>query len=185
MIGRSEYPKATPFMDRIQFEPMSGCWLWDGSTDSKGYGQFRDPISNKNLRAHRVSYEINKGVIPIGLELDHLCRNRCCVNPDHLEPVTHRINNLRGNSVSANNSKKTNCPNGHAYDLANTRINVDGSRKCKHCDRIMHEALRRARNIPIKVISTQCPSGHEKNGARHCKICDRLAHKARRDRMKP
>jgi hypothetical protein len=94
-----------------------GCWLWNG-TIHHGYGVLN--INGKFQQAHRISYEIAKGAIPEGLQLDHLCRIRNCVNPDHLEPVTPRENVLRGIGPCALNSAKTFCIKGHPYNEENT-----------------------------------------------------------------
>jgi hypothetical protein len=87
-------------LSRIVPEPNSGCWLWTGAHDAKGYGFCRYPRDGINVvqNAHRVVYEIERGPIPNGLDLDHLCRNSACVNPDHLEPVSRSVNVRRGNS---------------------------------------------------------------------------------------
>jgi len=87
----------------------------------------------KNKVAHRISYELLKGDIPEGLDLDHLCRNRGCVNPDHLEPVTRKENLLRGNTIPAKHARKTHCPQGHEYTKGNTFISKSGSRHCRKC----------------------------------------------------
>jgi len=78
------------FFDKVSPEPNSGCWLWDATGDEKGYGFLK--IGNRHHRAHRVSYQLHKGPIPKGMVVDHLCSVRCCVNPDHLEAVSHREN---------------------------------------------------------------------------------------------
>ena len=96
-----------------------GCWWWTGATD-KGYGKFwaGTPAEGRRLwSAHRLAYAMRRGPIPQGLEIDHLCRNPGCVNPDHLEAVTHRENIQRGNN---HNRIKTHCPQGHPFDEANT-----------------------------------------------------------------
>lgn len=113
-------------------EGAGGCWLWSGSCDRGGYGQIT--VNGKHLRAHRVAYEAFVGPIPDGLQLDHLCRVRACVNPEHLEPVTARVNALRGESFSAVNAAKTHCKNGHALDAANTYIRPSGNRSCRMCN---------------------------------------------------
>ena len=118
-----------PKVDKRQ----DGCWVWQAAT-LKGYGQFN--VGHRICYAHRVAYELVVGPIPDGLELDHLCRNTLCVNPDHLEPVTMRVNILRSQSEPANNARKTHCPHGHAYDAENTYVNPKGHRSCRECRRI-------------------------------------------------
>lgn len=105
--------------DRAMPEPNSGCWLWMQFRSKKGYGQTAGP-NNQPMPAHRKVYELLRGKIPDGLTLDHLCRNPCCVNPDHLEPVTQRENTLRGTSPVAHFAQATHCANGHEFDKANT-----------------------------------------------------------------
>ena len=112
------------------------CWLWTGYIDKKGYGIFK---LDKPKRAHRVSYELFVGPIPDGLVIDHLCRVRNCVNPEHLEPVTTKINSIRGIN---HNTLKTHCPAGHEYNEINTRITPNGKRKCRVCHK-MSEGRRR------------------------------------------
>lgn len=109
------------------------CWLWTGCLYPNGYGHFGFWLNGatQSHYSHRVAYEIGKGEIPAGLVIDHLCRVRHCVNPDHLEAVTQRVNVLRG----AGNASVTACPRGHAYDDANTYIKRDGSRTCRACGR--------------------------------------------------
>jgi hypothetical protein len=103
------------------------CWVWQLRIDTYGYGRVHaEP-------AHRVSYEERRGPIPAGLTLDHLCRVRECINPDHLEPVTNGENILRGESFSARNARKTHCPNGHPLSGANLRVEANGARRCKTC----------------------------------------------------
>lgn len=110
----------------------SGCWIWQRAIDGKGYGQMR--VKGKMRRAHRVLFERVNGPIAPSMTLDHLCRNRPCVNPAHLESVTMRENILRGNSTSAQNAIKTHCPQGHPYSPDNTWVHTKrGTRICKQC----------------------------------------------------
>jgi len=109
-------------------EPNSGCWLWLGKVDKAGYGRMR--FHCDELYAHRVSYEVFKKAIPKHLELDHLCRVRCCVNPDHLEAVAHQENIARGRSHWRD---KTHCPKGHPYSGNNLFLDSLGKRRCMTC----------------------------------------------------
>jgi hypothetical protein len=107
------------------------CWLWLGQLHHEGYAHLS--VGGCQVPAHRFSYELHHGTpIPPGLQIDHLCRNRGCVNPRHLEPVTSRTNVLRGISPPAKNVIKTHCPQGHAYDESNTRW-YQGRRYCRAC----------------------------------------------------
>jgi hypothetical protein len=122
------------FESRIATGP--GCWLWLGSKTRDGYGQFS--FMGRRTGAHRFAYEWSVGPIPVGCEIDHLCRTRDCVRPDHMEPVTHRVNSLRGNTTSARNAAKTHCPRGHELAGANLvpwKLRQRGSRECLICDR--------------------------------------------------
>lgn len=105
--------------DRVMLMP-DGCWQWTGSLVQKGYGQIKQ--DSKGLRAHRVMYEWMIGPIPDGLHLNHKCRNRGCVNPDHLETVTISENTLHHESQAnaAKNLRKTHCIRGHEFTLLNT-----------------------------------------------------------------
>jgi hypothetical protein len=132
------------FMDKVSPEPMSGCWLWAAGLTGDGYGAFW--INGKTVLAHRVSYEIAKGSIPESLELDHKCRNRCCVNPSHLDPVTAKVNVLRGVGISAKNARKTHCGKGHALDGENLYINSEGHRYCRKCRAVAQLSYWRKKN---------------------------------------
>lgn len=112
------------------------CWLWTGATQ-KGYGAIGEGgRGGKMLRAHRVCYEFKHGPIPRKLDLDHLCRIRLCVRPSHLEPVTRRVNLLRGDTIAARKAAQTECIRGHSFDKKNTYIATNGTRKCRECHRI-------------------------------------------------
>jgi len=108
----------------------STCWLWTGFIHPSGYG--RVMLTGAVRQAHRVAYEFVRGPIPEGLVLDHLCRVRNCVNPDHLEPVMQRINVLRGAGPGAKHALVTHCPKGHPYDTKNTYFAKRG-RDCRTC----------------------------------------------------
>lgn len=105
------------------------CWLWLGAQDLQGYGRLGARL------AHRVSYELFSGPIPEGLEIDHLCRVRSCVNPAHLEPVTHQENMSRSSLIGAHNRDKTHCKRGHEFTPESTRLHLDGARACRICER--------------------------------------------------
>lgn len=137
-------------------EPIteSGCWIWHGAIQSNGYG--RTWINPKRPFVHRAVYELVRGPIPEGLILDHLCRVRCCVNPDHLQPVTDRVNILRGTGFSARNAIKTHCPQGHEYTTNNTGYGRQASNKrskyryCRLCRKVssaFHYRERRSRIV--------------------------------------
>lgn len=133
---------------REQFETQyevidNDCWQWLGRT-SDGYGHFN--VLGGFMLAHRFSYEFLVGSIPEGLVLDHLCRNRACVNPAHLEPVTYQTNILRGNGLAAQNAAKTHCPSGHPYDEVNT-LRLNGRRHCRACSAAKGRRQRAAEKI--------------------------------------
>ena len=106
-----------------------GCWLWTGPLHDLGYARFA-VTHNTKVYAHRYAYESKVGPIPEGLTIDHLCRVRHCVNPDHLEAVPHKVNLRRSpTQVSTINSTKTHCPRGHRYSNRDSR----GWRECRKC----------------------------------------------------
>jgi len=146
-FGSVNEPVAKRFWRRVlAVGNVCECWEWAGCKSPLGYGRFciRGSV-DRDLQAHRVAYEMTIGPIPSGLSLDHLCRNPACVNPWHLEPVTHLENVRRGNSkfnkISAatraaqiaKRLAKTHCPRGHEYTVANTRLSPKGGRSCKAC----------------------------------------------------
>lgn len=109
------------------------CWLWTACLTQSGYGHAW--VSGRIVYAHRVAYELVRGPIPSGMQLDHLCRNRACVNPDHLEPVTNHDNILRGFSPTAKKARQTHCIHGHPFTGDNLKIRSEGWRSCRTCMR--------------------------------------------------
>lgn len=114
------------------------CWVWLAGQATGGYGKFND--AGRTWRAHRWAYEAEVGPIPEGMHIDHLCRNRLCVRPDHLEPVEPLENVQRGD-----HGAETHCPKGHAYDAVNTYRTAQGWRACRECMRTSCREAARAR----------------------------------------
>lgn len=146
-IAQDWTPKALGrLLSKITAE-ANGCWRWTGAINKYGYGNF-GLRAGKTLRAHRAVYELRRGSIPQGLTLDHLCHNRWCVNPDHLEAVTMRENLMRSTCPSAVNAKKTVCVNGHPLTPDNTSVVTyrgQVSRRCKRCHVIQQQAYQARR----------------------------------------
>jgi hypothetical protein len=118
-------------------DPGCDCLLWGGLLNNKGYGRI---YAHGRVRGvHEVAWELEHDPVPRGLELDHVkargCMHANCANVAHLEPVTHRENLLRGDTVAARHAATTHCPADHLYDMANTRIERSGKRHCRACDR--------------------------------------------------
>jgi len=127
----------TPFLNRfwskVQINAEGECWPWTASLNGRGYGQIGQ--AGKIRSAHRVMWEVARGPIPKGLTVDHLCRNRRCVNPAHLELVTMRENLLRGEGACARHARQSFCKYGHPLVGGNLRPVKDGSRRCLECHR--------------------------------------------------
>ncbi len=207
------------------------CWLWTGTINPYGYGIFSRP-NGSNL-AHRVACELTDGLIPDGLDCDHLCRNRACVNPAHIDIVTRAVNLgrgirsikaiarthcIQGHALVGENlyyegngkrcrtcarrkatasyhrrrhgilSARTHCPQGHPYDLLNTRIRSTGERTCRIC----HE-IRRPLAGAHNLAKTHCPQGHpydskntrfDSTGKRACRACGRERSHAQREQAR-
>ncbi len=117
----------------LRFDGSGGCWTWTRNLSRGGYGPYRR------------YYVRLKGPIPKGLHIDHLCRNRACCNPLHMEAVTQRENSLRGVGSPAVNARKTHCDHGHEFTVENTYVNRLGWRWCRECKRIYWRLLRKAR----------------------------------------
>ncbi len=143
-LGDSRLPAR--FWAKIAVQ-ANGCWLWTAGMERGGYGRIR--VAGKgspNAVAHRFAYERLVGPVPVGLQLDHLCRNRACANPEHVEPVTARTNTLRGDTPAARNAAKTHCLNGHEYNETNTYLVVSRRiRQCRICNKLKMRAFRAAR----------------------------------------
>ena len=143
-------PALERFADKVE---IADCWIWTGFCNSDGYGSFWD--GRRQVRAHRWAYEYLTGTDLGSLPLDHLCRNRGCVNPDHLEPVTQRENTARGVNQVAAYMAATACTRGHAYTPGNTYTPPNGrGRHCRTCRRLRDRAWdhkRRNGCIPADV----------------------------------
>jgi hypothetical protein len=162
------------------------CWLWIAFVDRHGHGSFTALINGRksSWRAHRLAWELLVGPIADGLTLDHLCRNRRCVNPDHLEPVPMGVNILRGVGPSAINARKRVCIRGHdVWDLKRNGERV--CRICKHEAYVARRGPRRLSPQEINALKTECLRGHpfndentywnlhagKKAATRHCRAC--------------
>ena len=170
MTGRRPTEPAERFW--VKLREVGECWEWTAAR-VRGYGHFWD--GRKQVMAHRWAYEYLVTDIPSGLTLDHLCRNRACVNPWHLEPVPIDVNILRGGAVSAMNARKTSCPRGHSYEQGGSQ------RICRACRREA-ESRRYWEAKAKRPVRTHCIRGHATNeentyrsraGYTACRICSR------------
>ena len=128
---------AERFENKYVVHPENGCWLWAGYVQGNGYGKIQRGGANHVTFAHRVAYESHKGPIPEGLQIDHVCRNRACVNPAHLRAVAQEANKACGERPM-----RTHCNHGHEFSQANTSWH-HGYRRCKTCHREQESARKR------------------------------------------
>lgn len=138
-----KHPILIRFWEKVSVTP-NGCWEWSASTNAEnGYGMFWN--GERTQVAHRFLYETIIGSVPVGFELDHLCRNKRCVNPTHLDIVTRSQNTARGLGPSLareHQLAKTHCPQGHPYNTENTYVRPNGSRICRICSNESHKRWR-------------------------------------------
>ena len=132
--GRRPFPQN--FWSKVEkADTWDTCWIWTAGKDRAGYGVYNGAGLGTRA-AHRIAYMLLVGAIPAGLELDHLCRVRACVNPAHLEPVTPRVNQLRGEGFAGQRARQTHCIHGHRFTPENTYITPGrGTRQCRACRR--------------------------------------------------
>lgn len=143
--------EAQRFDAKVVSDHETGCLLWCGATNNTGYGTVR--VRGRTLLAHRVAYERHIGPIPDGLQIDHLCRIRRCVNPRHLEIVTSKENTLRGHSPLAQSARRQRCPRGHILQGENLHLRPTGHRECLACKRMRdHGKLTREQRAWLQVL---------------------------------
>lgn len=139
-MGGLHGPPEWRFKRYIDYQWDTGCWIWTGGKNKDGYGTFFVNMQTGYTRSHTWAYMHFIGPIGDGLELDHLCRNRACCNPHHLEPVTHKENTRRGDvgkHMKSLKAQKTHCPKGHPYSGDNLKLHpVKGYRMCRECIRV-------------------------------------------------
>ncbi len=186
----------THLLENVTKDISTGCWNWTASRNRYGYGTVSLKAIGGHKLVHVAMHELMVGPVPEGLELDHLCRNRSCCNPDHLEPVTHAENMRRGAPYWAERTRSE-CQRGHALAGTNVRTYPNGKRYCVTC-RLERQRIRRAEarskspgpgSGSYLKSRTHCPQGHayddrntyvDKTGSRQCRECNRTRNRMRR-----
>jgi hypothetical protein len=143
MFSDTERELLRRFVRKIDVFSDNDCLIWTGAHNYNGYGWFA--VNSRQVRAHRFIYSLTNGPIPEGMDIDHLCRNRDCVNPYHMEVVTRKENLMRGNTHARFNKDKSHCCRGHLLSGSNVRINRRGGRVCRECERQGCRSRRRVR----------------------------------------
>lgn len=177
------------FWERVDKVDLTGCWLWTGHIrrdNLYGTWSYSHEGKTKTVYVHRFAYEQLVGPVPDGNVLDHKCRVRFCINPDHLEPTTQQINlerRLNRDGGASFQRNKTHCPKGHPYAGDNLAMRKDGKRSCRACEREWTRQYRERNPQPKAEPQTHCKFGHEftpenthigkQHGQRICKICNR------------
>ena len=145
------------FMEKVE-RPLAnhptGCWIWLGQCENRNgrraYGRFW--YEESNVMAHRFAYEVIAGKkIPEGYQIDHICRNPSCVNPDHLQAVTQLENTMRTRNPMAINARKTHCIRGHILEGKNVYISNVGTRKCLTCVKLRTQQFRKTGKYTIPI----------------------------------
>lgn len=177
------------FEDRVL--RSEGCWKWTGHVaPSTGYG-YASVGRVYHGPAHRLSFELFVGPIPKGLQLDHLCRQRDCVNPKHLEPVTSAENVLRGTGITANNARKMYCQHGHPLSGKNLKLRPDGYRACRACRLAFSRAHSAKKSHPhgfyrrvVELIVVSTPQPKTRPSIEYVRVLE-CGHKTKATKWKP
>jgi len=145
---------------------VGDCWEWTGVRQRNGYGRCRR--GDRDVLVHRLAYQVAVGPIPEGLQVDHLCRNRACIRPDHLEAVSLKVNCHRSDSVGGINARKTRCPKGHPYDAENTWLGQADVYDKQVIDRVIYAMAGQGHPFSVNDFRELLPE------VRNCLISHRL-----------